>query len=384
MKTVMHIINGLDAGGAESVLARIVAHNAHAPDLRQVVISLMDDGVYGADIRATGTRLYSLGMRRGISGLLAGLVKLIRIMRIEKPDAVISWLYHSDFMTTVATFFSGVGLRRLAWNIRCAEMDLDQYGRSTRLVFKFLALMSSLPAIVAVNSRAGKKHHAKNGYKPKLWAYLPNGFDCDQWKPDDTARNDIRSELNIPDGTSLIGMVARKDPAKDHQTLFRALEICTQQGRDIHLVLVGRETESLSVPYAIQKNVTALGLRRDVAKIVPSFDIAVLSSTFGEGFPNVVGEAMACGVPVIGNDVGDVAEIVGDTGKTVPLASAENMADAICDLLDESLETKQTRRTAARQRILDHYSFRSMNKNYRALWTALAGKQNFSDLDLLD
>lgn len=384
MTTVMHIINGLDSGGAESVLARIVAHNAHTPELRQVVISLMDDGVYGVDIRATGTKLYSLGLRRGISGLPAGIVKLIRIMRIEKPDAVMSWLYHSDFMTTVATFLSGVGLRRLAWNIRCAEMDLDKYGVSTRLVFKFLTLMSSFPAIVAVNSRAGKKHHAKNGYEPKLWAYLPNGFDCNEWKPDDTARNDIRSELNIPEGTSLIGMVARKDPAKDHATLFKALEICTQQGRDIHLVLVGRETESLSIPSAIQKNVAALGLRRDVAKIVPGFDIAVLSSTFGEGFPNVVGEAMACGVPVIGNDVGDVAEIVGDTGKIVPLASAEKMADAICELLDESEETKQARRTAARQRILDHYSLRSMNTNYRTLWTALAGKQNFSDLDLLD
>lgn len=383
MTKVMHIINGLDAGGAESVLARIVAHNANSTELRQVVISLMNEGVYGADIRATGTRLYTLGLCRGVSGLPAGIIKLTRIMRSEKPDAVMSWLYHSDFITTVATFFSGVGLRRLAWNIRCAEMDLKQYGESTRLVFKCLGAMSSFPAIVAVNSRAGKKHHAKNGYKPKLWAYLPNGFDCDEWKPDNTLRNTLRSELQVRRETSLIGMVARKDPAKDHSTLFKALEICSQRGRDIHLVLVGRETESLPIPFAIHKNVTALGLRRDVAKIVPGFDIAVLSSTFGEGFPNVVGEAMACGVPVVGNDVGDVAEIVGDTGKTVPLASAGKMADAICELLDEPNEAKQARRAAARQRILEHYSLQSMNTNYRSLWNALAAKQDFSDLDLL-
>lgn len=384
MTTVMHIINELDAGGAERVLARIVAYNSKTPDLNQIAVSLMDEGVYGPDIRAAGAELHCLGMRRGVAGVPNGILRLVRLLRNKRPDAVISWLYHADFMATLAVALSGIGLRRLAWNIRCAEMDLKQYGRSTRLIFRFLCMMSSAPAVVAANSHAGKKYHQKCGYHPKRWVFLPNGFDCDEWQPDAQARTAFRSELQISDQTALIGMVARRDPAKDHDTLFQAINICKQRNRDVHLVLIGHDTETLPVPAAIKKNVSALGLRRDVAKIVPAFDLAVLSSSFGEGFPNVIGEAMACGVPAIGNDVGDVADILGDTGKTVALAAPMEMADAICQLLDESNAAKLARRTAARRRIVDHYSLQSMNTRYLALWKTLAGEQEFRSSDFPD
>lgn len=384
MATVMHIINELDAGGAERVLTRIACHNARNSDPdapRQIVVSLMDEGVYGPDLIEAGVELHCLGMTSGIRDLPAAIFRLSRLMRREKPDAIMSWLYHSDFIATLAAVLSGRGTRRLAWNIRCAEMDLAQYGRSTRIVLGLLAKLSGRPAIVAANSHAGQRHHISCGYHPRKWAYLPNGFDTDEWHPDPGAKYRLCKQIGITPDKYLIGMVARKDPAKDHATLFEAIRLVRAQGHDAHLVLIGHETDALIIPDELDGHVSALGLRRDVAALVPGFDIAVLSSSFGEGFPNVIGEAMACGVPAIGNDVGDVADILGGTGKTVPLHAPDKLANAIVELLTEDVDSRNYRKTAARMRIIDHYSLRAMNDRYLALWDGLAGKRDLPDFD---
>ncbi|WP_417837025.1 glycosyltransferase [Thalassospira tepidiphila] len=380
----MHIINELDAGGAERVLTRIACHNARdgGPDApRQIVVSLMDEGVYGADLRDADVELHCLGMKSGVRDLPGAIMRLTRLMRQIKPDAIMSWLYHSDFIATLAAILSGCGTKRLAWNIRCAEMNLAQYGRSTRIVLALLAKMSGFPAVIAANSHAGQQHHIKCGYHPKKWAYLPNGFDTDEWHPDPDAKNQLCKELGIDPAKHLIGMVARKDLAKDHSTLFEAIRQVRNKGYDAHLVLVGQNTEELAFADELVSHVSALGLRRDVAQLVPAFDIAVLASTFGEGFPNVVGEAMACGVPAIGNDVGDVADIIAETGKTVPKRSPEKLAAAIEELITEDVESRTHRKIAARKRIIEHYGLEAMNARYLALWDGLAGNRQIPNFE---
>lgn len=384
MATVMHIINELGAGGAERVLTRIACHNTQnaGPDIpRQIVVSLMDEGVYGADLIDAGVELHCLGMKSGIRDLPGAIIGLTRLMRKAKPDAIMSWLYHSDFIATLAATLSGCGTKRLAWNVRCAEMNLEQYGRSTRIVLGLLAKLSGRPAVIAANSHAGQQHHIKCGYHPKKWAYLPNGFNTEEWHPDPGAKNRLCKELGIEPSKHLIGMVARKDLAKDHATLFDALGLLRAKGYDAHLVLIGHNTEELTFADALAPHVSALGLRRDVAKLVPAFDIAVLASSFGEGFPNVIGEAMACGVPAIGNDVGDVADILGGTGKTVPQRSPEKLAEAIKELLTEDSDSHTYRKMASRKRIIDHYSLDAMNARYLALWDGLAGNRPIPDFE---
>lgn len=380
----MHIINELGSGGAERVLTRIACHNAKSSDPkapRQIVVSLMNEGVYGPDLIEAGVELHCLGMSSGVRDLPGAIITLSRLMRRTKPDAIMSWLYHSDFIATLAAKLSGRGTKRLAWNIRCAEMDLALYGKSTRIVLKLLAKLSGQPALIAANSHAGQRHHIKCGYHPKNWAFLPNGFDTDEWQPDPDAKSRLCQELGVSPNTALVGMVARKDPAKDHATLFTAMQMVRQKSLDAHLVLIGHETDALEVPNDLKPHVSALGLRRDVAKLVPALDIAVLASSFGEGFPNVIGEAMACGIPAIGNDVGDVADILGGTGKTVQLKAPAEMAEAIAELLSEDADAKTYRKTAARKRIIDHYSLNAMNDRYLAVWDGLAGNR---DLPIFD
>jgi glycosyltransferase involved in cell wall biosynthesis len=339
----------------------------------------MDEGVYGTDLLDAGVELHCLRMHAGIRDLPGAIIRLTRLIRQTKPDAIMSWLYHSDFIATLVATLSGRGTKRLAWNIRCAEMNLEQYGRSTRIVLGLLAKMSGCPAVIAANSYAGQQHHIKCGYHPKKWAYLPNGFNTDEWQPDPGAKTRLCKELGIAPSKQLIGMVARNDPAKDHATLFEAMRLVRNKGLDAHLVLIGHNTQKLGFADELTPHVSALGLRRDVPQLVPAFDIAVLASTFGEGFPNVIGEAMACGVPAIGNDVGDVAEIVGTTGKTVPQRSPKKLAEAIEELLTEDSHSRNYRKMASRERIIDHYSLDAMNERYLALWNSLANNGHIPD-----
>ena len=175
---VCHIITGLGSGGAERMLTRIVS--ADIAGERHFVISLMDEGIHGETIREAGVELACLGMRRGALSLSV-LVRLTKLLRNRRPDVIMTWLYHADFIGTVGAILSGLSTRRIAWNLRCSDIDFGLYAPTTKWVVRALSHLSGLPQTVAFNSYAGRAHHEALGYKPRAWVYLPNGLDLDEW-----------------------------------------------------------------------------------------------------------------------------------------------------------------------------------------------------------
>jgi len=282
-----------------------------------------------------------------------------------------SWLYHADLMATLALLLSGLGTGRLIWNLRCSDVDLRQYAQSTRWVVSLLARLSSLPGAIAANSQAGRAYHASLGYRPRRWIDLPNGFDLVEWRPDAADRAAVRAEWSLDDATLAIGMIARVDPSKDHATLFEAAVQVRASRKDVRVVLIGRGTDRLALPAVLDDLVLVLGERRDVGRLVRGLDMAVLSS-LTEGFPNVVGEAMASGVPCVVTDTGDSAQIVGDTGMVVPSRSAEALAGAILKLAGESAASRRQRGEAARRRIAGHFGLERALQLYWSAWLSVA------------
>jgi glycosyltransferase involved in cell wall biosynthesis len=201
---------------------------------------------------------------------------------------------------------------------------------------------------------------------------VPNGFDTDLFRPDAEQRARWRSRLGIGDGQNLIGMVARLDPMKDHATFLAAAAEVAERS-DAAFLLVGAGTESLPVPPALAGRLHALGERSDVQEILPALDVMVLSS-LGEGFPNVIGEAMACGVACISSDVGDAASIVADPTRIVKPRDAAALARAILALLRGGNDEITRLGMAARQRIVDHYSLAATVARYQAIYAALVEK----------
>lgn len=372
MSGVLHVITGLDSGGAQSMLARIVLaeHRSPAPR-KQVVVSMMDDGLYGEALRDAGVAVHCLECRQGKPSLRA-LWALVEIVHSLDPDVVMTWLYHADLAGTLAAVLARGGARRVVWNLRCSNMDFARYDRMTRWIVRALAWGSRFPAIVVANSLSGRKHHASLGYRPKRWEYLPNGFDLGALRPDAGDRASVRSEWSLRDDDFAVGMVARVDPMKDYSTFFGAAEMLLAYGARCNFVLIGKDTDRLPIPESIRANTAALGERSDVNRLLRGLDVMVLASAFGEGFPNVVGEAMASGVPCVVTDVGDAAEVVGDTGIAVSPGFPEALAGAVRRLMGEAAEDFRDRQRRARERIAERYSLERVVAGYRAVWDDVA------------
>jgi len=146
---------------------------------------------------------------------------------------------------------------------------------------------------------------------------------------------------------------------KDYPTFIEAAKLIHAKRPEARFIIVGAETSTLDVPPFIE----VLGERHDLPELTASLNIAVSSSAFGEGFPNVVGEAMACAVPVVATDIGDTRWVMGETGRLVPPSDPQALANACLEILDKDI----TQDLAARDRIEEHFSLTSVLRQFDGL-----------------
>lgn len=373
---VAHIITGLNDGGAEAVLYRLCTSDT---ENRHVVISLMDEGKYGPLLRSAGVEVYTLGMPRG-KVTIEALVRLWRLLRSVRPDVVQTWMYHADLVGGVVARLAGVST--VCWGIRHTTLEPGLSSRTTIMVARICARLSRwVPrTIVACSYEAARVHQAL-GYAPQSFVVVPNGYDLDRFAPDARARERLRAEWNVDAHTPLIGMVARFDPQKDHANLLAALGLLKEQGVEFRCVLVGtgmdKTNEALAKRIAetgLDGHVYLLGRRNDIPVVMSALDVHVLSSAFGEAFPNVLAEAMACGTPCVTTDVGDAAFIVGETGWVVPPRDNRALAEALVAALTQwqNRDSWQARKSACRERIATHFTLDAMISGYRKVWVKAA------------
>jgi glycosyltransferase involved in cell wall biosynthesis len=210
---------------------------------------------------------------------------------------------------------------------------------------------------------------------------IPNGLDMSVFRPDSVSRVSVRNELKIPDHALIIGMVGRFHPQKDHRNLIQAGGLLGRYGMDVHFLLCGdgmtwdnARLASLFQGLNIRERCHLLGPRNDMPRLTAAFDIACLSSSFGEGFPNVIGEAMSCEVPCIVTDVGDSALIVGQTGRVVPPRNPQALSDGLRELVELGQEGRSRLGVAARKRIKEYFALPEIVTRYQNLYQELADK----------
>lgn len=377
MIKIIHLITGLGLGGAENQLAQLVRHSDPSR-CEHIIISMQDTGIYGAKLREQGIKLYTLGMRRGSISIIA-CYRLIKILQQEKPDLLQTWLYHADLLGLLVGKF--LGFSNIIWNIRCSNMDLKHYSRLTSLVIKFCSFFSFIPKAVIVNSSAGQVAHEALGYRVKNWIKIPNGFNTDHYKPDPAKRIRLRDQLTIQNSSLLVGMIARYDPMKDHVTFLQAVKKMLPKFNDIQFVLVGEGINKSNKPLMekivsleLESYIHLLGARQDIPDILNALDVLVLPSAFGEGFPNILGEAMASGIPCIASRVGDSAAIIDNTGIVVQPSNPEQLANAIEALLQLDKIERQRLGELARSRIIENYQFSKVIKKYETIYEELCAE----------
>lgn len=359
---VLHVITGLHTGGAERMLANLCILE-HRAGRSPVVVSLISGGAHFERLRGAGVSVISLGMKDGVPSLGA-LLRLAQILRDEKPDVVQSWMYHADLYALLALWLSGRRRRtRLFWGVRCSDVDLGRYGIALRAVVRLCALLSRFPDGIVANSHAGVGAHRRLGYPAARLTVIDNGFDDDLFRPDPERRREIRTSLGLSDEDFAIVCVARVDALKDFPTLCAALERLD----GVTCLAAGKGTETL--PPA--RGLVGLGERRDIPALLNGCDLLV-SASVSEGFSNVVGEAMASGVPVVATDVGDARRIVGIAGRVVPPGEPAALAQAIAGLRDDP-QTRRAMGKAGRQRVEAFFSLKRSAEAFAALYRQADG-----------
>jgi glycosyltransferase involved in cell wall biosynthesis len=372
--SVLHIITGLENGGAEAMLDRLVTN---CPACRHTVISMLDEGVYGPRLAASGVPVHTLNMRRG-GMTLAGLRRLGALLRTVKPDVVQTWMYHADLIGGTASRLGGIG--PVVWGLHNSDLSPGKTKRTTRAVVRACAALSRfVPARIISCSRQAAVAHERMGYASSRFVVIPNGYDLSVFRIDPEAGQRVRAELGVRPGEMLLGMVARFDPQKDHANLFRALALSIRDHPDLRCLLVGEGMHAdnavltaMVAANGLGNRVVLVGPRSDIPAVMNALDVHVLSSS-GEAFPNVVAEAMASGTPCVVTDVGDAAYIVGDTGWVV----APSDASALSAAISKAVVAARTGETAplgrlARQRVVEHFSIEQVVQQYHRVWVEAA------------
>ena len=371
------VINGTGDGGAERMLARVLTR-LRPDEFDLKVFSLNEYGTAGKQLTDAGIPVHAMELlNRRVNPLDIAVVA--RELKRFQPDVVQCWMYLGNLYGGLAAKLVRRDLPIL-WNIRHSTLDPQLDSRSLRFSAWIGGKLSRwIPNRIILNSEAARAAHRQVGYVDDKLEVIPNGFDTDSFCPDPISRQRIREELDIADDTPLVGIVGRFHPNKDHRTFVQAARIVADRLPNAHFVLVGYDQVftladlwSWIDAVGLRDRFHLLGKRSDVAAIDASLDVAVCSSTT-EGFPNVIGEAMSCGVPCVATDVGECREVVGDTGRIVPKQDAHSLGHAIADLLSLPHEARTTLGQAARQRVVERYDIDQIVSRYRQLWRETAG-----------
>jgi glycosyltransferase involved in cell wall biosynthesis len=304
--------------------------------------------------------------------------RLKAIMNEVKPALVQTWMYHADFLGTMAAR-SLNPIPPVVWNVQHSSFcpkTTKTLSRWMRVLLSKLA--AAWPDKIAVCSRTSIELHAGIGYPREKMLHIVNGADTVRFRPDEEAKKALRDSLGLPESARIIGMAGRNDPQKDYPNLFAAIREFQKTDRETYFIACGSGVtledaglRALRASCPAPDRVLLLGPRQDMPRVYPAFDLATLSSAYGEGLPLTLCEAIACGLPGVVTDVGDSADVIGDCGKVVPPCDPISLASAWREMLDLPADEWRKLRVRARARAEERFALPAITAKYESLYTNL-------------
>ncbi|HMS86091.1 MAG TPA: glycosyltransferase [Nitrospira sp.] len=353
---ILFLIRSLDCGGAERQLV-VLARELHQRGHKVSVAVCYSGGPLEVDLKDASVRIISLD-KRGRWDVVGFLVRLIRTVRSERPDLL--YAYIVDLMTVFVQPF--LRSMKIVWSIRSSNMDYSRYDWLCGSSYALSCWLSKSADLIISNSYAGRRVRVADGYPAERTVVIPNGIDTNRFYPNVEARERIRRQWGIGEDEFLIGLVGRLDPMKDHETFLQAAVLLLQECNQVRFVCVG--DGAFEYTTALQDRAQRLGLsdhmmwvgrQSEMPHIYSALDLLVSSSSYGEGFANVLGEGMACGVPCVATDVGDSGLVIGDTGQLVPPKDPSALKAAMRQVLD-----RKPRAAEIRQRIIERFTLENL------------------------
>jgi glycosyltransferase involved in cell wall biosynthesis len=363
MIRILFLLNSLQHGGAERQLVNLL-YGLDRRRFRSTVVTYYRGGTWEERVRQMpGVELHCLGLKNRFD--LAGMIfSLLRIIRKTKPDILYGIL--GDACTLALIHGRVFGRRKVIWGLRSTNVDSSQYSLSSGWVYRINAYLSKWVDRIIANSLTGSKYHVDRGYARDRIVVICNGIDTEHFSPQPEKGADLRRTWGFGHDTPLIGRVGRLDPMKDYPTFLKAATILTGRRPDARFVIAGggsgqmlNDLKALSASLGLGERVLWLGPREDLPAIYSTCTFTS-SSSFGEGFPNVVAESLACEVPCIATDVGDSARVVGPGGIIVPAENPAALAEAWEEILSLPQEKRRQMGQEGRKHIVRNFSEQQM------------------------
>lgn len=372
---ILHIITGLGDGGAENTLYKICKYDLKN---KHVVISLKGTDKYFSLLNKIGIKVFCFNFKYYS---IFKFLLLINTIRRLKPDITQTWLVHADLVGGMASILAGY--KNIIWNIRYSNFEIGKAKLMTIMIIKLLSKLSYLiPRKIIIVSKKAINIFEKEGYDKKKLIFIPNGYDLSFLKQDSDKKKNFIIKNKLENKKFIIGNVARYDPKKDHSNLLNALSILRNKKIEFFCILAGKNIDRNNLKlikeineFELTKYIKLLGQNDNILGVMNGIDVYVQSSSFGEGFPNVVAEAMACKTPCIVTDVGDASLLVGNTGWIVPPSDPIHMANALEKSFYEIDSIKWNQRCIkARSKISNKFDISVMIKNYNKVWAKVYKK----------
>jgi len=374
-QSILHVTSGLGEGGVEAIIYSILSHDSN---FNHVVISIGAPVNYVNRIQELGVKVYVCPIV-GIKSFFDAAKLFFNTYGAIRPKVVQAWMYHANFFVAIMSIF--LPKMKLIMAIHNGELSFSRMKLLTIVLAVFGSFLSRVTRCkVIFCSECSAAYHIKLGYPKTRVSVIPNGYDVNLFSPSkdlDIPESGKELLLAKPRDTVVFGMIARFDPIKDHDNLFEAVKVFSlvHPGRfKLRLIGSGMEDTNVSLlrmidKYCVRDHLELIGSTSQPVVEIRRLDIHLLSS-YSESFPNVVAEAMACGVPCISTNVGDVSLIIGDTGWLVPRCSPNSLANAMLESVQEmkNLQAWNSRRLNCVNRIRDRYSLNLMVERYTSKW----------------
>lgn len=368
---ILHVIIGLNVGGAEMMLKRLIGSHHGNPDYRHAVISISTMGKLGQLLQAEGVEVHSLGLRYTV-GVPFAIWRLVKLIRVIRPNIIQTWMYHGDLLGGLAARFAGN--RHVIWGIRTT--DVQAGGSFATVIVRWLCarFSSAVPQVIVCAAEASRRSHIAAGYDAKKMVVIPNGYDFTSLKASLEERQSLREQCGFSRNDLVVGSLGRFHNVKDQQNFVRAAGLLATHYPQLRFLMVGRGLDSDNSQLVgwidrsgCKDRFVLLGERKDVPQCLAAMDIFCLHSRT-EGFPNVLAEAMAMGLPCVTTDVGDAAMLLAGTGVVVAKEDSAALAQGVKQLVALDQDARHAMGMQAKARVEAEFSIERARARFEEIY----------------